>query len=369
MENQMQVFTSEQFGEVRTVELNGAPHFVAADVCRALEIGNPTQALSRLDSDESTSFKMSHPQSPDKLLDCNVVTESGLYSLVLGSRKPEAKIFKRWVTHDVIPSIRKHGGYLTPAKLEEVMNDPDAWIKMLTAIKDERDRTAKLKAVTTKLYAKLANDAPKVELAEAISEPDGSVLIRDFEKLLKQRGYQIKTNALYRWLESENLIEVYYGRVKRAGYGYSASAKGIKSGITANHLDKQNRVTAAIITPKGQEYIIEHVGEFANQQTKIATRDKPTDTAMTLRELQSRLTREGFRLVSYKGNWLYEFMNAKKLIKVYRNKGYASVYMASSVSLKAGWLINKLNAQGYISSVIVTSAGADYISNLVKAEA
>ena len=366
MENQVQVFTSEQFGEVRTTEINGVPHFVAADVCRALEL-EPT-ATRRLDEDEISILRLTQGTSNGGNPNVNVVTESGLYSLVLGSRKPEAKTFKRWITHDVIPSIRKHGAYMTPAKLEEVMNDPDAWIKMLTAIKDERDRTAKLKAVTTKLYAKLANDAPKVELAEAISEPDGSVLIRDFEKLLRAKGYQIKTNGLYKWMESENLIEVYNGRIKRAGYGYSASAKGIKSGITANHLDKQNRVTAAIITPKGQEYIIEHVGEIANQQTKIVTRDKPTDTAMTLRELQSRLTREGFRLVSYKGNWLYEFMNAKKLIKVYRDKGYASVYMASPVSLKAGWLVNKLNAQGYISSAIVTPSGADYISNLVKAE-
>ena len=364
MENQMQVFTSEQFGEVRTVSINGEPHFVAADVCKALEIGNAPDALKRLDNDEKNTIVLNDGiGNPNK----NVVTESGLYSLVLGSQKPNAKPFKRWITHDVIPSIRKHGAYMTPAKLEEVMNDPDAWIKMLTVIRDERDKNAKLSTVNTRLYAKIDKDAPKVELAEAISEPDGSVLIRDFEKVLRAKGYQIKTNALYRWLENENLIEVCHARAKKFGYGYSATKQGIKTGITANRLDNGNRITAAIITPKGQEYILDHISEFANQQTKITPHCKPSE--MTIRVLQSKLTREGLQLHPYAGtNWLYEFMNAKKLIKAYRKKSYANVYMATPVSLKNEWLINKLNAQGYVSSVIVTPVGVKYITELVEKE-
>lgn len=366
MENQMQVFTSDQFGEVRTVEINGEPHFVAADVCRALEL-EPT-ATRRLDEDEISILRLTQGTSNGGNPNVNVVTESGLYSLVLGSRKPEAKVFKRWITHDVIPAIRKHGGYLTPAKMEQVMNDPDAWIKMLTAIKDERARNADLNRRNANLLTRQVKDAPKVELAEAISEPDGSVLIRDFEKLLRSRGYQIKTNGLCKWLENENLIEADRGRTKKFGCGYSATRQGIKNGITANRIDSAGRITAAIITPKGQDYIFDRAGEIANQQIKIAVADKPTETAMTIHELQKRLTQKGLRLPQYRHGWLYGFLLGRKLIKVQRKKGNANVYMASASAEKAGWLANKLNAYKYITSAIVTPAGAEYITELVRKE-
>ena len=103
--NELKIFENPQFGQIRVVEQNGEPWFVAADVCRALDIGNPTQALTRLDDDEVTLI------SNEGGREINFVSEPGLYSLVLGSRKPEAKAFKRWVTHEVIPSIRKTGSY------------------------------------------------------------------------------------------------------------------------------------------------------------------------------------------------------------------------------------------------------------------
>lgn len=110
--NKVEIFKNEQFGEVRTVLVNGEPWFVAADVCKALEISDPTKAMSRLDNDEGTRIQIAHPQNPKKTLEVNAVNEPGLYSLVLGSRKQEAKEFKRWITHDVIPIIRKTGGYV-----------------------------------------------------------------------------------------------------------------------------------------------------------------------------------------------------------------------------------------------------------------
>ena len=118
MEDQIQVFNNEQFGVVRTVLQDGEPWFVAADVCKALEIGNPTDVMRRLDADERTLVSI---EGASNGLPVNAVNEPGLYTLVLTSRKPEAKAFKRWITHEVIPSIRKHGGYLTPQKVEEVL--------------------------------------------------------------------------------------------------------------------------------------------------------------------------------------------------------------------------------------------------------
>ena len=108
MENNMQIYKSKKFGEIRTLNLNGEPWFVAVDVCIALDLSNPTIAVSRLDEDERAKFNLGRQG------DATIVNEPGLYTLVLGSRKPEAKAFKRWITHEVIPSIRKHGAYISP---------------------------------------------------------------------------------------------------------------------------------------------------------------------------------------------------------------------------------------------------------------
>lgn len=108
--NQLQIFKNSDFGEVRTVTINNEPWFVATDVCRALEIKNATDAVKRLDEDEVTRFNLGGLSG-----ESNCVNEYGLYNLVLGSRKPEAKQFKRWITHEVIPQIRKTGSYMPDA--------------------------------------------------------------------------------------------------------------------------------------------------------------------------------------------------------------------------------------------------------------
>ena len=117
LSNTVAVFSHEQFGEIRTVFLNGEPWFVASDVCRALEIKNNRDAITRLDPDEKG---VALTDTPGGIQEVSVVSESGLYSLVLSSRKPEAKLFKRWIIHDVIPAIRKTGMYsakhLSPAE-------------------------------------------------------------------------------------------------------------------------------------------------------------------------------------------------------------------------------------------------------------
>lgn len=110
--NELQIFENSQFGTIRAIEKDGEPWFVAADVCRALELEDVNKAISRLDEDEGTRIEIPHPQNPEKRMTVNAVNEPGLYALVLGSRKPEAKAFKRWITHEVIPSIRRNGGYI-----------------------------------------------------------------------------------------------------------------------------------------------------------------------------------------------------------------------------------------------------------------
>lgn len=107
--NELQIFENPEFGKIRAIEQNGEPWFVAADVCRALDIQNHKDAIKRLDDDEKSGVVLTDPHGRQQETNC--VNEPGLYSLVLGSRKPEAKAFKRWITHEVIPSIRKTGSY------------------------------------------------------------------------------------------------------------------------------------------------------------------------------------------------------------------------------------------------------------------
>ena len=109
MTTELQIFRSEDFGSVRTLYRDGEPWFVAADVCRALEIGNPSMAISRLDADEKALISIEGISRGNTLT--NIINEFGLYNLILGSRKPEAKAFKRWITHEVIPAIRRDGEY------------------------------------------------------------------------------------------------------------------------------------------------------------------------------------------------------------------------------------------------------------------
>lgn len=125
--NKLQTFTNQQFGEVRTIAKNGETWFAAVDVCKALDIANSRDAISRLEDDEKRVVSTDTPGGKQQL---SFINEPGLYTLVLGSRKPEAKAFKRWITHEVIPSIRKTGGY---------------GLKPMTAYQDEKIRVEKAK--------------------------------------------------------------------------------------------------------------------------------------------------------------------------------------------------------------------------------
>jgi len=132
MENKLMIFENEAFGKVRTLNLNGEPWFVAADVCKALELGNPSMTVERLDDDEKGISTIDTLGGKQRMA---IINEPGLYSLVITSRKPEAKAFKRWITHEVIPAIRKHGVYITDEKLKLFAEHPellDALMKSLT---------------------------------------------------------------------------------------------------------------------------------------------------------------------------------------------------------------------------------------------
>ena len=195
--NELKVFENSEFGSVRTVNRNGEPWFVAADVCRALEISNHKDALTRLDPDERSGVALTDPHGREQVTNC--VNEPGLYSLVLGSRKPEAKAFKRWITHEVIPAIRKHGAYATPEMIDKMLGDPEVMIKTLTALKEEREKNA---ALTAQVEA----DKPKVLFTEAVSAAHTSILVGELAKLLKQNGVDMGQTRLFKWMRDNGYL-------------------------------------------------------------------------------------------------------------------------------------------------------------------
>jgi anti-repressor protein len=209
MENNIQVFNNEEFGEVRTVMVSDEPWFVAADVCKALELSNPTVAVSRLDEDERAKFNLGRQGEGI------IVNEAGLYSLILGSRKPEAKVFKRWITHDVIPAIRKTGGYIQG---EESMSDDDLIARALVMAQKKielREQQLKEKDAQLKLQK------PKVDFADHVTDSDNAIDMGTFAKYAQKQGITMGRNTLFKWLRDQGVLmdnNVPYQRYLNAGW-------------------------------------------------------------------------------------------------------------------------------------------------------
>ena len=189
--NELLVFNNPNFGSVRTAEINGEPWFVAIDVCRSLGMSDTGKAVGRLDSDESTRIEIDHPQSVGKTIEVIAVNEPGLYSLVLGSRKKEAREFKRWITHEVIPSIRRTGSYS--------MDIPKDYPSALRALADECEKNQRLES-------KIALDAPKVRFAECVADSPELAYVSQLAKVLKQNGINIGRNRVFEWLREHEYI-------------------------------------------------------------------------------------------------------------------------------------------------------------------
>lgn len=245
MENRIQVFKNQEFGELRTVMKDGEPWFVAVDVCKILEIVNTTDAIKRLDDDEKARLSLGIQGG-----DTNCLSESGLYSLTLGSRKPQARPFKRWVTHDVIPSIRKYGGYLTPAKIEEVLLNPDTIIQLATNLKEEQQKRIEAEI-------KIKADKPKVLFAEAVGSSKQGILIREMAKLLKQNGVDLGEKRFFSWLRANGYL------IKNHGDDYNLpTQRSMELGLMIIRErtytdDIHTRIMRTpMITGKGQQYFI-----------------------------------------------------------------------------------------------------------------
>ncbi len=180
--NELQIFNHPDFGEVRTVTVNDEPWFVGKDVAQALGYQNPQKALrDHVDDDEKTVNDSFTVNGTPAIL----INESGLYSLILSSKLPGAKEFKRWVTSEVLPSIRKHGAYMTPETLEAAILSPDYLLKVVTALKDETDKRKALEAVNSRLTVENQIMQPKADYFDELVDRN---LLTNFRETAKELG-------------------------------------------------------------------------------------------------------------------------------------------------------------------------------------
>lgn len=202
--NEMKIFNNEDFGKVRTVLKDGEVWFVGKDIADILGYSETNDMTRWLDKDEKETLKdFDHEEMEvsNKVRMITLINESGLYNAVFNSKKPEAKKFKKWVTSEVLPAIRKHGGYLTPQKIEDILSNPDTIIKLATDLKAERE-----KRIEAELKIEL--DKPKVIFAEAVESFIDSILIREMAKLLSKNGINIGEKKFYQWLRDNKYVQL-----------------------------------------------------------------------------------------------------------------------------------------------------------------
>lgn len=193
--NKIQIF-KYRTNDVRTVQMDGEPWFVLKDVCKVLDLGTTAKVAERLDADEKG---MNQIHTPGGMQSVTVINESGLYNVILRSDKPEAKPFRKWVTSEVLPAIRKHGAYMTPETLQAAILNPDTMIQLCQQLKAEQDKNTMLSARVTELE-------PKGIFADAVSTNNNSILIGELAKIIRQNGVDMGQNRLFEWMRENGYL-------------------------------------------------------------------------------------------------------------------------------------------------------------------
>ncbi|WP_312906957.1 phage antirepressor [Tissierella praeacuta] len=252
----LKVFENSNFGKIRVLEIDGEPWFIAIDIAKVLDYRTAYDMTRILDEDEKGTQIVRTPGGNQNVI---VIDESGLYSSILRSRKPEAKQFKKWVTSEVLPSIRKYGAYLTEQTVEKALTDPDFLIQLALNLKEEREK--RLIAET-----ELQENKPKIIFANCVETSRSSCLVGELAKLINQGGYPMGQNRLFAWMRDNGYLIRQKGENYNLPTQYSMDLKlmEVKKNII-NNPDGTVRVTRTTkITGKGQIYFLhKFLGERA----------------------------------------------------------------------------------------------------------
>lgn len=243
----LQIFKNNDFGEIRTLEEDGRILFCASDVAKALGYIKPNDAVAR---HCRATTKRSTPIS-GKMQEINFVPEGDVYRLITHSKLPTAEKFERWVFDEVLPSIRKHGAYMTPETLEKVLLSPDTLMQLAQNLKDEQEKRKELET-------KIEQDKPKVLFADAVATAQTSILIGELAKLLKQNGVDMGQNRLFEWMRQNGYL------IRRQGSDYNMpTQRSMEQGLfeiketTVVHADGHTHINKTPkVTGKGQAYFV-----------------------------------------------------------------------------------------------------------------
>lgn len=234
--NQLQIFENSEFGQIRTLEENGMTMFCGSDVARALGYDQPHKAIERHCKDGGTLHTVIDSMGREQ--QAKFINEGNLYRLIINSKLPSAEKFERWVFDEVLPTIRKHGAYMTTEKLEAVMNDPDAWITLLTTLKSERQQKLQLQAENSIML-------PKAEYFDQLVDKN---LLTNFRETAKE--LRIKEREFVAYLVNHKYV---YRDKKGKLQPYAQKNSGLFELKECVNQSTGWGGTQTLITPKGRE--------------------------------------------------------------------------------------------------------------------
>lgn len=280
--NELKIFENDRFGKVRVINKNGEPWFVAKDIAEVLgytkldAMYRVVEKQDKVNIDPQTVGNTGFPQN-GAVLEPNpnvrrmiLINESGLYDAIFSSILPQAKQFRRWVTTEVLPTIRKHGAYITPPKMEEIIANPDIIINLAQELKKARQEQEEMRD-------KIEKDEPKVLFADAVASSHTSILIGELAKLLKQNGIETGQKRLFTWLRENGYL------IKRNGNDYNMPTQRamemnlfeIKETVVS-HADGHTSINRTTKVPgKGQQY-------FINKFLKTGGNNEPAGSSKQL---------------------------------------------------------------------------------------
>lgn len=242
--NDLQIFRNDNFGEVRTLIVNDEPYFVAKDVADILGYQNGSRDINiHVEEEDRLKYKIS---TSGQLREQILINESGLYSLILSSKLPQTKQFKKWVTSEVIPTIRKHGAYMTGETLEQALTSPDFLIKLATKLKDEQEKNLNLQAINSRLEVENEIMQPKAEYFDELVARNLLTNFRDTAKM-----FQIKQNEFIKFLLDKKYI---YRDNKGKLLPYASKNTGLFEIKETLNFKTDFKTTQTLITPLGREH-------------------------------------------------------------------------------------------------------------------
>ena len=253
---ELRIFEKTEFGSIRTIEKDNKIYFCGSDVAKALGYSDTAKAIKLHCKEDGWAF---YPviDSLGREQQARFINEGNVYRLITHSKLPAAEQFERWVFDEVLPSIRKHGAYMTPETLEAAILNPDYLIKLATALKHEQEQRKLLEEKNEQQRSKIEKDKPKVIFAEAVETAKTSILVGELAKILKQNGVATGQKRFFEWLRSNGYL------IKSGSDKNMPTQRSMELGLfeiketAIAHSDGHTTVQKTPkVTGKGQQYFI-----------------------------------------------------------------------------------------------------------------